>query len=280
MICYTLYKLKWFLGSTTGVSIVKNKVALVTGSGSGIGLAIAHGFAEAGINVALHGLLPEHEGAQLVQEFEDRYSRKTFFSSADLRDANAIAKLLARTNQEMGHLDILVNNAGIQHTASLEDFPTQQWNDIIAVNLSAAFHTIQHALPLMKNKGWGRIINIASVHGLVASINKCAYVAAKHGIIGLTKVVALENASQGITCNSICPGWVDTPLIAQQIEQHAQNQGIEINIAKQQLISSKQPMAVMTQPTSVAQMALFLCSENADTITGASLPMDGGWTAQ
>jgi len=259
---------------------VKTKTALITGSTSGIGLAIAHTLAEAGAKVGLHGLMAESEGSALALEFERRYGTKATFSNADLRCATAVGELVDYTKQALGGVDILVNNAGIQYTSRVETFPEQKWDDIIAINLSSAFHTIRAALPFMKNRGWGRIVNIASVHGLVASVNKAAYVTAKHGIVGLTKAVALENVEQGITCNAICPGWVDTPLIAAQIEQYAQQHQLDLQAARHQLITDKQPMPVMTPASSIGQWVLFLCSEFAQTTTGAALPIDGGWTAQ
>lgn len=175
---------------------------------------------------------------------------------------------------------ILVNNAGIQHVAPVEDFPAEKWDQIIAINLSSAFHTTRRAVPHMRKGGWGRIINIASVHGLVASAEKSAYVAAKHGIVGLTKVVALENAGTGVTCNAICPGWVRTPLVERQIEARAQQEGISVEEASRSLLGEKQPSMRFTTPEQLGEVALFLCSAAADNITGMSLPVDGGWTAQ
>ncbi len=259
---------------------MKDKIALITGSSSGIGLGIAHIFAGAGCHIALHGLLPPAEGEALCEEFRDSYGVRAVFSDADLRDADAIAALVRRTGEALGDIDVLVNNAGIQHTAPAQAFPAAKWNDIIAVNLSSAFHCIHHTLPAMQARGWGRIINIASVHGLVASVNKAAYVAAKHGIVGLTKVVALENVEQGITCNAICPGWVDTPLIGQQIQAYARTRELDYEQARLALITDKQPLPEMTQPASIGQLALFLCSAAAQTMTGAAIPIDGAWTAQ
>lgn len=256
------------------------KTALVTGSTSGIGLAIAHVLAESGMNIALHGLLPSDEGEALAEEFRQRYSIQVLFSDADMRSSEQIEQLINRIDTELGSVDVLVNNAGIQHTAPVDTFPEQKWDDIIAINLSSAFHTTRAALPFMKSKKWGRIINIASVHGLVASVNKAAYVAAKHGIVGLTKVVALENVEEGVTCNAICPGWVDTPLIGKQIEQYAENNQLDLAAAKHKLITDKQPLPEMTDPANIGQLVLFLCSSAAQTMTGTSLPIDGGWTAQ
>jgi len=259
---------------------LENKVALITGSTSGIGLATAHVLAEQGINLILHGLLSNDDGHALAQQFMQKYGIRVMFDNADLRQADAIKELCKNAVDLMGSIDILINNAGIQHTESIETFPESKWNDIIAVNLSAAFHLIQQSLPSMKSNGWGRIINIASVHGLVASLNKAAYCAAKHGIVGLTKVVALEFAEQGITANSICPGWVDTPLINRQIEDIATQKNISFEQASYELVKAKQPLPEMMDPRQIGEFILFLCSDAARSMTGASIPMDGAWTAQ
>lgn len=260
--------------------MLQGKVALITGSTSGIGLGAAHVLARNGINIVLHGLMDAQEGTALAQSFEQQYGVKVIFDDANLADAEAIETLMQRVIKDMGSIDILVNNAGIQHTASIEDFPKNKWDAIIAINLSSAFHTMQSALPVMQKNGWGRIINIASVHGLVASLNKSAYVAAKHGIVGLTKVAALENAGKGITANSICPGWVETPLINKQIEDIAEAKGIDMEQAKVELVTAKQPLPNMTQPSQIGELILFLCSDAASSITGTSMPIDGAWTAQ
>lgn len=260
--------------------MLKNKVALITGSTSGIGLATAKVLAENGINIVLHGLMSDGEGKKLAQKFGEQYSIKTIFSNADLREASSIHQFMDMAIEEMGSIDILVNNAGIQHTENVANFPLDKWDDILAINLSASFHTIQKALPCMQKNKWGRIINIASVHGLVASLNKSAYCAAKHGIIGLTKVVALECAEQGITANSICPGWVDTPLINDQIAELAKHDNVSIDQARYGLVKAKQPIPEMMEPRQIGEFILFLCSDSARAISGASLPMDGAWTAQ
>ena len=260
--------------------MLQGKIALITGSTSGIGLGAAHVLAQNGINLVLHGLMEQQEGIKLAQSFQSQYGIKAIFDDADLSNAETIEQLMARVVSEMGGIDILVNNAGIQHTASIEEFPKQKWDAIIAVNLSSAFHTMQHAIPVMQQNGWGRIINIASVHGLVGSVNKAPYVAAKHGIIGLTKVAALENADKGITANSICPGWVETPLINKQIEDLAKTNQVDMEQAKRDLITAKQPLPKMTQPSQIGELILFLCSDAASSITGASMPIDGAWTAQ
>jgi len=257
-----------------------SKTALITGSTSGIGLATAHVLAKQGINLVLHGLMSDDEGNALAKQFADKYQIKTIFDSANLMDSNAISNFMARAIKYMGSIDILINNAGIQHTEAVDTFPKNKWQAIIAINLTAAFHTIQQALPGMKTNNWGRIINIASVHGLVASKNKAAYCAAKHGIIGLTKVVALECAENGITANAICPGWVDTPLINDQISEIAERENSPFDEAKYQLITAKQPLPEMMDPKQIGEFILFLCSDGARSITGSSLPMDGAWTAQ
>lgn len=260
--------------------MLKGKVALITGSTSGIGLAAAHVLAEQGINLILHGLMPDNEGQALAEQFTQQYKIKTLFNNADLRDPACIHSFIDDALSKLGNIDILINNAGIQHTESAVNFPLNKWNDIIAINLSSAFHTMQKSLPGMQKNKWGRIINIASVHGLVGSVNKSAYCAAKHGIVGLTKVIALECAEQGITANAICPGWVDTPLINDQIKAIAEKQNLDFNDAKYNLVTSKQPLPEMMNPRQIGEFILFLCSDSARSITGSALPMDGAWTAQ
>lgn len=259
---------------------LNGKTALITGSSSGIGLAAAHVLAEQGINLVLHGLMDEDEGNALAKEFSAKYKIKALFDGANLMDQTSIATFMERAINMMGSIDILVNNAGIQHTESIDTFPVNKWDAIIAINLTAAFHTIQKSLPSMKANSWGRIINIASVHGLVASLNKSAYIAAKHGIVGLTKAVSLECAEQGITANAICPGWVDTPLINNQISEVAKRENVEFEQAKYNLVTAKQALPEMMDPRQIGEFILFLCSDSARSITGASLPMDGAWTAQ
>ena len=269
-----------FLIFIKGNTMLQGKTALITGSTSGIGLASAHVLAEQGINLVLHGLMSDKEGASLAREFSDKYQIKTLFDNANLMDSDAISVFMTKAIKTMGSIDILINNAGIQHTEAVDTFPESKWNAIIAINLTAAFHTIQHSLAGMKENSWGRIINIASVHGLVASKNKAAYCAAKHGIVGLTKVVALECAEHGITANAICPGWVDTPLINDQITDIANKENSSFKQAEYQLITAKQPLPEMMNPRQIGEFILFLCSDSARSITGSSLPMDGGWTAQ
>jgi|TARA_R110000772_G_scaffold20572_14_gene57319 3-hydroxybutyrate dehydrogenase len=260
--------------------MLNQKVALITGSTSGIGLATAHVLAAQGINLVLHGLMPTHEGEELASEFSVQYGINAIFDNADLMNIQSIERLIKNAIEQMGSVDILINNAGIQHTESAENFPLEKWNAILAINLSAAFHAIQYSLPKMKQNGWGRIINVASVHGLVGSVNKSAYCAAKHGLVGLTKVLALECAEQGITVNAICPGWVDTPLINDQISAIAKKQNIPFDDAKYQLVTAKQPLPEMMAPEQIGEFILFLCSDSARSITGSALPMDGAWTAQ
>lgn len=260
--------------------MLKQKVALITGSTSGIGLATAHVLAAQGINLVLHGLMSASEGETLANEFSVQYGINTLFDNADLKDVASIERLIKNAIEQMGSVDILINNAGIQHTESAENFPLDKWNAIIAINLSAAFHAIQYVLPNMKSNGWGRIINVASVHGLVGSVNKSAYCAAKHGLVGVTKVLALECAEQGVTVNAICPGWVDTPLINDQISAIAEQKNISFEQAKYQLVTAKQPLPEMMVPAQIGEFILFLCSDSARSITGAALPMDGAWTAQ
>ncbi|WOH39592.1 3-hydroxybutyrate dehydrogenase [Thalassotalea fonticola] len=259
---------------------LKGKVSLITGSTSGIGLATAHVLAEQGINLVLHGLASDAEGNKLAQQFQQNYGIETLFDNTDLKDETALIAFMDNAIEQMGAIDILVNNAGIQHTESIDTFPASKWNDIIAINLSAAFHTMQKSIPKMREQGWGRIVNIASVHGLVASANKSAYCAAKHGIVGLTKVAALECAEHGITVNAICPGWVDTPLINNQINAMAGNDKLTVKQAKYKLITAKQALPEMTDPLQVGELVLFLCSNTARTITGSAIPIDGAWTAQ
>jgi 3-hydroxybutyrate dehydrogenase len=260
--------------------MLTDKVALVTGSTSGIGLGIARSLAGAGANVVLNGFGDPALIDKLLAEFKSQYGVKAFYSAADMSKPAEIAALVAQVARELGGVDILVNNAGIQHVAPVEEFPVEKWDAVIAINLSAAFHAIRSALPHMKAKKWGRIINIASTHGLVASTQKAAYVAAKHGVLGLTKVVALETATTGITCNAICPGWVLTPLVQKQIDDRAARQSISVDKAKTDLLGEKQPSLEFATPEQIAAAALFLCSPAAAQIRGIALPVDGGWTAQ
>ncbi len=260
--------------------MLKDKIALVTGSTSGIGLGIAHALAEQGCNIMLNGFGDRGEIERNRAALEEQYTVRVMHHGANLLHANEIYELVEWTCAQLGSIDILVNNAGIQYTAPIEEFPRDKWDAIIATNLSAAFHATQYTLPFMRRKGWGRIINTASAHGLVGSVNKSAYVAAKHGLIGLTKVVALETAGSGITCNAICPGWVRTPLVEAQIQARAAQQGIDVEMAARQLLAEKQPSKEFVTVEQVAQLVVFLCSDAAAQMTGAAITMDGGWTAQ
>jgi len=259
---------------------LKGKAAIVTGSTSGIGLGIAHALAGAGADILFNGFGDAGEIDRLRRETADRYGVRTAYSGADMSKPDQIAQMVEQATGELGRVDVLVNNAGIQHTAPIQDFPDDRWDAIIAINLSAAFHATKAALPQMLERGWGRVINIASAHGLVASPQKSAYVAAKHGIVGLTKVTALETATTGVTCNAICPGWVLTPLVQKQIDARAQREGIEVAQAKFELLAEKQPSHEFVTPEQLGAFAVFLCSDAAQQIRGQALAMDGGWTAQ
>jgi 3-hydroxybutyrate dehydrogenase len=255
---------------------LKGKTALVTGSTSGIGLGIAISLAKQGANIVLNGF-GDHLPAQSHIE---QLGVKVHYHGADMSKAKDIEELFAFVEKNQSSIDILVNNAGIQYVANIEDFPVEKWDSIIAINLSSAFHTSRLALPYMKKKNWGRIINIASAHGLVASAQKAAYVAAKHGIVGLTKVTALENATTGITCNAICPGWVLTPLVQKQLDDKAKALGISNEKATEMLLSEKEPSLQFTTPEEIGELAVFLCSPAANNVRGVAWAMDGGWTAQ
>jgi 3-hydroxybutyrate dehydrogenase len=259
---------------------MKGKVAIVTGSTSGIGLGVAHALAAAGADILLNGFGDRAAIENLVSEMRNQYRNKVAYSGADMSKPADIEAMVAQATRELGSVDILVNNAGIQYTAPVEEFPPEKWDAVIAINLSAAFHAIRAALPRMKARNWGRIVNIASTHGLVASAQKAAYVAAKHGLLGLTKVVALETARSGITCNAICPGWVLTPLVQKQIDERAAKEGIPVERARHELLAEKQPSLEFATPQQIGAAVAFLCSEAAAQIRGVALPIDGGWTAQ
>jgi 3-hydroxybutyrate dehydrogenase len=258
------------------MQFLKGKTALVTGSTSGIGLGMAHALARHGANVVLNGF----GDAQAACDAVAAHGTEVMHHGADMTQPGEIEAMMAEAAARMGRVDILVNNAGIQHVAPLEAFATERWDAVIAINLSSAFHTTRLALPAMTQAGWGRIINIASTHGLVASAQKAAYVAAKHGIIGLTKVTAIEAANTGVTCNAICPGWVLTPLVQQQVDAKANALGITMDEAKRQLVGEKQPQTQFTTPEQLAEMAVFMCQDAASNVQGAAWTMDGGWTAQ
>ncbi|MGY6635214.1 MAG: 3-hydroxybutyrate dehydrogenase [Alkalilacustris sp.] len=261
------------------------KTALVTGSTSGIGLAIAEALGAAGARVAIHGIAGDMEIHDALERVKRAGAPEAQFFGGDMRDPDRIAELMAAV-EAWGGVDILVNNAGIQHTAATVDMPGDKWQAIIAINLSACFYTMKAALPGMVARGYGRVINIASTHGLVASKEKAPYVAAKHGLVGMTKVVALEHAatgdaaSGGVTANCICPGFTETALIAPQIEARAKAHGGDRAAGIADLLSEKQPSQRMTQPSDLGAVAVFLCSPAAHNITGVSIPVDGGWTAQ
>jgi 3-hydroxybutyrate dehydrogenase len=259
---------------------LSGKTALVTGSTSGIGLGIAHALAAQGANIVLNGFGDATAIDQLQKDIAQQHGVRTIYSGADMSKAAEIEQMMREAATQMGGIDILVNNAGIQHVANVEDFPVDRWDAVIAINLSSAFHTSRLALPFMKKNNWGRIINIASVHGLVGSAGKSAYVAAKHGIIGLTKVTALENAQTGITCNAICPGWVLTPLVQKQVDARAHDKSLSQEAAKHELLIEKQPSAEFVTPEQLGELAVFLCSAAASQVRGAAWNMDGGWAAQ
>ncbi len=260
--------------------MLEEKLALVTGSTSGIGLAVARTLAAQKASIILNGFGDPAEIERLREDLASRYGVAVHYESADMSRANEIEAMMQRIAQRHDAIDILVNNAGIQHVAPIESFPTDRWDAVIAINLSSAFHTIRCALPGMRRRGWGRIINIASTHGLVASVEKAAYVAAKHGIIGLTKVVALETARSAITCNAICPGWVLTPLVQRQIDARAAAAGHSVEQARVALVSEKQPSHEFVTPEQIGEVAAFLCSPAATQVRGAAWTVDGGWTAQ
>jgi 3-hydroxybutyrate dehydrogenase len=256
--------------------MLKNKTALVTGSTSGIGLGIAKALARQGANIVLNGFGdvegPKAEIAAL--------GVKVAYHGADMSRVEQIEDMVKFAQAQWGSLDILVNNAGIQHVSKIENFSTERWDAIIAINLSSAFHTTRCALPAMQAANWGRIINVASVHGLVGSAEKSAYVAAKHGVVGLTKVTALENATTGVTCNAICPGWVLTPLVQKQVDAKAAALGVSNEDAKKVLLGEKEPSMQFTTPEELGELAVFFCSPAGNNVRGVAWNMDGGWVAQ
>lgn len=255
------------------------KVSLVTGSTSGIGLGIARALAAAGSQVVLNGFGKPEDIARTQTQLAAEFDVSVSYTGADMSKPEAIRAMIDDTLESSGRLDILVNNAGIQHVAPVQDFPTEKWDAILAINLSSTFHTTRYALPAMLANKWGRIINVASAHGLVASPFKSAYVAAKHGIVGLTKVVALETAEQGITCNAICPGYVYTPLVEAQIEGQAKAHGIPREQVIRDVLLAQQPNKRFATVEEIGALTLFLASDAAASITGIALPVDGGWTA-
>ena len=261
-------------------TMFKGKTALITGSTSGIGLGIAKTFASQGANIVFNGFGDIKEIETLQANVKNDFGVQVVHHNADMSKPAEIEAMMAFAAERFGAVDILVNNAGIQHVANIEDFPVEKWDAIIAINLSSTFHTTRLALLSMKTKNWGRIINIASVHGLVGSAQKSAYVAAKHGIVGLTKVTALETAQTGVTCNAICPGWVLTPLVEKQVEARAAQQGITNDDAKKSLVMEKQPSGAFVTPEQLGELAAFLASEAASQVRGVAWNMDGGWVAQ
>jgi len=256
--------------------MIQGKTALVTGSTSGIGLGIAEALARAGAHLMLNGF----GDAQGALERVRALGAKASHHGADMSKPAEIEDMMRAAEREFGGVDILVNNAGIQHVAAVEDFPVEKWDAILAINLSSAFHTMRLAIPAMRQKNWGRIVNIASTHGLVASAQKSAYVAAKHGLVGLTKAAALETATTGVTVNAICPGWVLTPLVQKQIDDRARAQGIPVEQAAAALLGDKQPSLQFTTPDQLGALTVFLCSDAAVNVRGAAWNMDGGWVAQ
>jgi 3-hydroxybutyrate dehydrogenase len=256
--------------------MLHGRTALVTGSTSGIGLGVAKALARSGANIVMNGFGDVDAARADVAALGVQVD----YHGADMSKPDEIADLVRQAEARFGGIDILVNNAGIQHVAAVEDFPVDRWDAIIAINLSSAFHTTRLALPGMKRRGWGRLINIASAHGLVASANKSAYVASKHGIVGFTKSVALETANTGVTCNAICPGWVLTPLVQKQVDAMAARDGLSNDAARVKLLSEKQPQHDFTTPEQLGELALFLCSDAAATVRGVAWNMDGGWVAQ
>lgn len=256
--------------------MLKNKTALVTGSTSGIGLGIAKALARQGCHIMLNGF----GDVQAAQDEVKALGVKVGYHGADMSKPAEIEDMMKSATAQFGQVDILVNNAGIQHVASVEDFPVERWDAIIAINMSSAFHTTRLALPAMKAANWGRIINVASVHGLVASAQKAAYVAAKHGVVGLTKVTALETATTGVTCNAICPGWVLTPLVQKQVDAKAAALGVSNEEATKRLLGEKEPSMQFTTPEELGELAVFFCSPAANNVRGVAWNMDGGWTAQ
>jgi 3-hydroxybutyrate dehydrogenase len=260
--------------------MLRGRTAIVTGSTSGIGQGIAEALAAEGCDIVLNGFGDPAAIERQRRELAERHGVAALYIAADMAQPVEIRRLVATAADAFGGVDILVNNAGIQHVAPIVEFPEDRWDAVIAINLSAAFHATKAALPLMTAKGWGRVINIASAHGLVASGEKAAYVSAKHGLVGLTKVTAIETANEGVTCNAICPGWVLTPLVQQQIEARARARGVPVEEEREALLREKQPMLDFTTPERIGALAVFLCGEAAATMTGAALSIDGGWVAQ
>lgn len=264
----------------TDTQALTGKAAVVTGSTSGIGFAIARQLGAAGANLMMNGLGSQPDIDNAIAKVQSLSTGNVIFSDADMRDGAAVVGMIENAAKEFGRVDILVNNAGIQHVAPVEDFPADRWDDIIAVNLSSVFHSVRCALPAMKRAGWGRIINIASAHALVASPYKTAYVSAKHGVAGLTKTVALEAAKHGVTVNAIAPGFVDTPLVSSQLDNVAETHNVSRDRVFEEVVLGSQPTGKLIGADEVAALALYLCNDVAASITGAVLPIDGAWTAK
>jgi 3-hydroxybutyrate dehydrogenase len=260
--------------------MLKGKCAVVTGSTSGIGLGIARAIGQAGGNLLINGFGDAAHIEALRTGLVREFGVKVIYSGADMSKPEQVRNMVQTAEKELGAVDILVNNAGIQYTAPVESFPPERWDAVLAINLSSVFHAVQAALPGMRARKWGRIVNVASTHGLVASVEKSAYVAAKHGVLGLTKTVALETAKTPITCNAICPGWVLTPLVQQQIDARAKREGISVDQAKADMLAEKQPSGEFATPEQIGALCVFLCSDSAAQIRGAALPVDGGWLSQ
>jgi 3-hydroxybutyrate dehydrogenase len=260
-------------------TMLQDKTAIVTGSTSGIGLGLAEAFAREGANVVLNGFGDAMQIEETRAALAQRTNARVVYSPADMSKPRAIEQMIRQTADAFGGVDIMVNNAGIQHVAPIEEFPDEKWDAILSINLSSAFHATKLVLPMMRRKGWGRVINVASAHALVASPYKAAYVAAKHGVLGLTKVTALEAAEDGITCNALCPGYVRTPLVEKQIDDQARAHGIPRDKVISDVLLKNQPNKRFVEVDELAALALFLCSDNGGSVTGAALPVDGGWTA-
>jgi 3-hydroxybutyrate dehydrogenase len=259
--------------------MLQGKTAIVTGSTSGIGLGIAEAFAKEGANVVLNGFGDTMQIEETRSNLASRTNATVLYSPADMSRPKAIEHMIRQTIDTFGAVDIMVNNAGIQHVAPIEEFPDEKWDAILSINLSSAFHATKLVLPMMRRRGWGRVINVASAHALVASPYKSAYVAAKHGMLGLTRVTALEAAEDGITCNALCPGYVRTPLVDRQIDDQARAHGISRDKVVSDIMLKEQPTKRFVEVEELASLALFLCSDHGGSVTGAALPVDGGWTA-
>jgi 3-hydroxybutyrate dehydrogenase len=255
------------------------KTAVITGSNSGIGLGVAHALAAEGHNVVINSYSDRDEDHALAREIAEKHGNKTVYIKADMSKADECRALITKAAAEFGCVDIVVNNAGIQHVAAIEDFPVETWDRIIAINMNSSFHTMAAALPMMREAGWGRIVNIASAHGLTASPYKSAYVTAKHGVVGMTKVVALETAEDPITCNAICPGYVLTPLVEAQIPDTMEKYGVDRDTVVREVLLERQPSKQFATVEQIGGTVVFLCSPNAEQITGTTISVDGGWTA-